>query len=149
MFIWEELKQQTIITVENSEEKIVGFINIIPDYAPGEATYDLIRKTTDAPGGVMDFILIEMFKYLKSNGYHTVNLGFAPLSGIESPQNLTEKSMRFAYEKIRSFSHYRGLRDFKEKFSPNWYNKYLIYDHEFDLVKVPGILSKVIKPDYD
>jgi phosphatidylglycerol lysyltransferase len=149
MFIWEELKQQTIITVENPEEKIVGFVNIIPDYAPGEATYDLMRKTEDAPGGVMDYILIEMFKYLKANNYNTVNLGFAPLSGIESPQNLTEKSMRFAYEKIRSFSHYRGLRDFKEKFSPNWHNKYLIYDHEFDLVKVPGILSKVIKPDYD
>jgi phosphatidylglycerol lysyltransferase len=149
MFIWEELKQQTIVTVENTEEKIVGFLNIIPDHAPGEATYDLIRKTTDAPGGVMDFILIELFKYLKTNNYQTVNLGFAPMSGIESPQNLTEKSMRFAYQKIRSFAHYRGLRDFKEKFATSWFNKYLIYEHDFDLLRVPGILSKVIKPDHE
>ena len=36
MFVWEELKQQTLITVETSEEKIVAFLNIIPDFAPGE-----------------------------------------------------------------------------------------------------------------
>ncbi|WP_243348560.1 phosphatidylglycerol lysyltransferase domain-containing protein [Parabacteroides sp. FAFU027] len=146
MFIWEELKQQTIITVESPEEKIVAFLNVIPDYAKEEATYDLIRKTLDAPNGVMDFILIELFKYVKSQQLRYVNLGFAPLSGIESPQNITEESMKFAYEKVRTFSHYKGLRDYKEKFSPVWYNKYLIYDHDYDLLQVPAVLSKVIKP---
>ncbi|MEI6853066.1 MAG: phosphatidylglycerol lysyltransferase domain-containing protein, partial [Bacteroidota bacterium] len=53
MFLWDELKQQTIITVENTEEKIVAFLNIIPDYNKAETTYDLIRKTTDAPNGVV------------------------------------------------------------------------------------------------
>ena len=70
MFDWKELKQQTIITVENNEEKIIAFLNIIPDYAKGEATYDLIRKTKDAPNGVMDYILIELFNYLKSAEFH-------------------------------------------------------------------------------
>lgn len=146
MFIWEELKQQTIITVENAEEKIVAFLNIIPDYAKGEGTYDLIRKTTDAPGGVIDFITVEMFNHLKKEGYTSVNLGFAPLSGIADPRNFPERSMKFAYEKIRSFSHYKGLREFKEKFSPVWYNKYLVYDQDYDLLKVPSVLANVIKP---
>ncbi len=145
MFIWEELKKQTIITVENSEEKIVAFMNIIPDYAKDEATYDLIRKTNDAPNGIMDFLLIELFNYVRSQQIRYVNLGFAPMSGLESPQNITEESMKFAYEKVRTFSHYKGLRDFKEKFSPVWYNKYLIYNHDFDLLQVPAILTKVIK----
>lgn len=146
MFDWEELKNQTIITVENAEEKIVAFLNIIPDYAKGEGTYDLIRKTRDAPNGVIDFILVELFKYLKDNGYTSVNIGFAPLSGLEDPKNLTERSMKFAYEKIRSFSHYKGLRDAKDKFSPVWHNKYLVYDQDYDLIQVPAVLSKVIKP---
>jgi len=146
MFIWEELKQQTIITVENAEEKIVAFLNIIPDYAKGEGTYDLIRKTADAPNGVIDFITVEMFNHLKREGYTSVNLGFAPLSGIADPQNFPERSMKFAYEKIRSFSHYKGLREFKEKFSPVWYNKYLVYDQDYDLLKVPSVLANVIKP---
>lgn len=146
MFVWEELKNQTILTVETQEEKIVAFVNIIPDYTPGEATYDLIRKTVDAPNGVMDFILVEMFQYLKAKGFTHCNLGFAPLSGIADPNNFPERSMKFAYEKIRSFSHYKGLRDFKDKFAPQWFNKYLIYNEDYDLFQVPNVLKKVIQP---
>jgi phosphatidylglycerol lysyltransferase len=146
IFNWDELKQQTILSVESPEEKIVAFINIIPDYAKGEATYDLIRKTNDAPNGVMDYILVELFQYLKSQGYNFVNLGFAPMSGIQNAQNFPERSMKFAYEKIRSFAHYKGLRDYKEKFAPTWYNKYLIYEHDYDLLQAPSVLNNVIKP---
>jgi phosphatidylglycerol lysyltransferase len=145
IFEWNEIKQQTVITVENAEEKIVAFVNMIPDYAKNEATYDLIRKTADAPGGVIDFLLVEFFQYIKSKNIQFVNLGFAPMSGIESPQNLPEKSMKFAYQKINSFVQYKGLREYKEKFSPSWTNKYLIYDHDFDLLQVPLALSKVVK----
>lgn len=146
MFLWEELKQQTIITVENDEERVIAFLNIIPDYRKGEATYDLIRKTKDAPGGIMDFILVELFKHLKEQGYQYCNLGLAPMSGLNDPTTFTAKSMKFAYEKIKSFAHYRGLRDFKDKYSPEWKNEYLIYAHDFDLLQAPGALSNVIKP---
>jgi phosphatidylglycerol lysyltransferase len=146
MFAWNELKQQILLTVENAEDKIIAFLNIIPDYTKDEATYDLIRKTSDAPGGVMDFILIELFNYSRAHNYQFINLGFAPLSGISEPQNFPERSMKFAYEKIRSFTHYKGLRDFKDKYAPDWYNKYIIYDNYYDLFQIPGVLSKVIKP---
>ncbi len=145
-FDWKELKNQTIITVENPEEKIVAFLNIIPDYVPGEATYDLIRKTQDAPKGVMEFILIELIKHLKSQNINSLNLGFAPMSGIDDAQTFPERSMKFAYERIRSFSNYKGLREFKEKFDPEWNNKYLIYEHDYDLLQIPVVLTKVIKP---
>ncbi len=149
MFVWEELKQQTVIALENTEEKVIAFLNIIPDFAPGEGTYDLIRKTNDASNGVMDYILVELFKYLKSQNYSSVNLGFAPMSGLDDPHTFSEKSMKFAYEKIRSFSHYKGLRNFKEKYFPVWCNKYLIYTNDYDLLQVPAVLTKVIKPDND
>jgi len=146
MFDWAELKQQTIITVESPEEKIVAFLNVIPDFAKDEATYDLIRKTKDAPNGVMDFILVELFKYLRTQQITFVNLGFAPMSGLDDPHTFPEKSMKFAYEKIRSFSHYKGLREYKEKFDPVWHNKYLIYQHDYELLQVPTVLTNVIKP---
>jgi phosphatidylglycerol lysyltransferase len=145
MFVEKEIKEQTVISVENSEEKIIAFLNIIPDSVKNEGTYDLLRKTADAPNGIMDYILIELFKYFKSTGIKYINLGFAPMSGLNDPHNFTEKSMKFAYEKIRSFSHYKGQRDYKEKFNPKWADKYLIYSNDYDLLQVPGVLTKVIK----
>jgi phosphatidylglycerol lysyltransferase len=149
MFIWEELKSQTILTVENAEEKIIAFVNIVPDYTKKEGTYDLMRKTADAPNGVMDFILIELFNYFKSKDYSVVNLGFAPMSGLEEARAFHERSMKFAYERLKSFSHYKGLRDYKEKFSPAWHNKYLCYSHDYDLLQIPVVLTRVIKPNFE
>jgi phosphatidylglycerol lysyltransferase len=146
VFNWDEIKNQTVLVAENEEEKIAGFLNIIPDYSKEEGTFDLIRKTSDAPNGVIDFLHIELFNYFKEKNLRYVNLGFAPLSGIEIPDDMTKRSMKFAYEKIKSFSHYKGLREFKDKFDPVWSDKYLIYEHDFDLLQVPALLSKVIKP---
>ncbi len=146
IFLEKEIKHQTVVTVENVEEKIIAFINIIPDFVKNEGTYDLLRKSADAPNGIMDYILVELFKYFRSRGIQYVNLGFAPMSGLDDPHNFPERSMKFAYEKIRSFSHFRGQRDYKEKFHPVWSDRYLIYDNDYDLISVPGVLSRVIKP---
>jgi phosphatidylglycerol lysyltransferase len=145
MFVEKEIKFQKVITVESREEKVIAFLNNIPDYVKNEGTYDLLRKTVDAPNGVMDYILVELFKHFKSCGTQYVNLGFAPLSGLDDPHNFTEKSMKFAYEKIRSFSHYKGQREYKEKFNPQWNDKFLIYRNDYDLLQVPAVLAKVIK----
>lgn len=146
MFDWEKLKQQTIITIENEEEQIFGFLNIIPDFVPGEATYDLIRNTDEAPGGVNDALIVALIEYCKSKNYKYLNLGLAPLSGIDKAKDLPEKTLKFAYEKLQQFRHYRGLRDFKEKFTPIWHNKYLIYENHYDLISLPKALNKVMKP---
>ncbi|HLP72300.1 MAG TPA: phosphatidylglycerol lysyltransferase domain-containing protein [Bacteroidales bacterium] len=146
MFIDREIKNQTVITVENREELVAAFLNIIPDHARNEGTYDLQRKTAASPNGVMDSLLTELFSYFKSAGIRYVNLGFAPMSGVDDPNNFPERSMKFAYEKIRSFSHYRGLRDYKEKFNPEWNDKYLVYSHDYDLLRIPAAISGAIKP---
>jgi phosphatidylglycerol lysyltransferase len=146
MFDWDELKNQTIITLENQDEKVLAFLNIIPDYAPNEATYDLIRKTADAPGGNMDVLIIELINHCKQKGYRYLNLGLAPMSGIDKARDIPERTIKFAYERIQQFRHYRGLRDFKEKFNPLWQNKYLVYENHYDLLQLPMAISKAMKP---
>lgn len=142
-----ELKNQPLLSLENEDEKVVAFLNIIPDYASGELTYDLIRKTTDAPGGNMDALIVELIAYGKANGYKFLNMGMAPLSGIEKGRDFPEQAVKFAYEKLRMFSHYHGLRDFKQKFSPAWEDRFLVYDTHFDLLRLPSALNAVMKAD--
>lgn len=146
MFDLEELKGQTIITLENAEEKVVAFLNIIPDYQKGETTYDLIRKTKDAPAGNMDALIIELIHYARERGFNTLNMGLAPMSGAEQERDFPHRTMKFAYEKLQQFRHYHGLRDFKDKFGPEWENKYLIYEDYYDLLQAPVVLPKIMKP---
>jgi phosphatidylglycerol lysyltransferase len=141
-----DIKNQTVIAVENKEEMILAFLNIIPDYSLCEGTYDLLRKKQDAPNGIMDHLIIEMFNYFKASGIRFANLGFAPMSGVNDPHNFPERSVKFAYEKIRSFSHYKGLREYKDKFNPVWNDKFLIYSNDYDLLRIPIALGKVIQP---
>ncbi len=145
IFSEKELKTQTIFTIENQEGKIEGFVNIIPDYAKGEANFDLMRKTTTSPSGTMDFLFVNMFEELKKRGYVSCNLGMVPLSGIEDPQNIQERALQTAYEKIKKFSHYKSLYQFKEKFDPDWTMMYLVYDDLYDLIMLPNVLKKTMR----
>ncbi len=136
------LKNQTILTIENQEGKIFAFLNIVPDYAPKEATYDLIRKVNNAPNGVLDMLLAKTFLYLQAEGFKFVNMGLAPMSGMENI-NLTQKTIKYAYENLKAFGQFKGLRKYKEKFYPSWEKKYLIYSHNYHLFQVPSALKRV------
>jgi len=146
MFNAEEIAQHDVITSEDAEGKIVAFLNIIPDYAPEECTYDLIRKTREAPGGCMDALIIKMVDYAKENNCKYINLGLVPMKGISEPESTAEQIIKFAAEKFKRFRHFRGLRDFKEKYATIWEDKYLVYDSDYDLLQLPAALNKVMQP---
>jgi phosphatidylglycerol lysyltransferase len=124
----------------------VAFANIIPDYAPNEGTYDLIRKIKDVPGGVLDMIMVEMIGYFRDRNVKFLNLGMAPFSGIERAKNFKERTIKYAYENLKQFDHFKGLRFFKGKYASVWKNKYLVYSNDIDLLQAPIILEKVSKP---
>ncbi|MBO9684633.1 MAG: lysylphosphatidylglycerol synthetase family protein, partial [Flavisolibacter sp.] len=146
MFDDKELKEQDIITVSDENGSMKAFLNIIPDYAEDECTYDLIRRTNDAPGGVMDALIIKLIDYAKERNKLYLNLGLVPMTGISQPNTAAEQIIRLAAEKMKQFRHYKGLREFKEKYATIWGNKYLVYDSDFDLLQLPVALNKVMRP---
>ncbi|WP_167604668.1 phosphatidylglycerol lysyltransferase domain-containing protein [Maribellus sediminis] len=147
MFLADVIKETTILSIENSEDKIVAFLNIVPDYANSEGTYDLIRTSDSAPTGIIYFLLTEMFEYFRQQGISKVNLGMVPFTGNTETRNMAERSMKFALENLKPLNHFKGLYLFKEKFKPDWVNKYLAYDSDYDLIYFPAILKAVSKVD--
>jgi len=147
MFDRDELKKQDVITLSDNEGRIVAFLNIVPDYSPQECTYDMIRKTADAPGGAMDALIVRLIEYAREKGYLFLNMGMVPMAGIDKPENTAEQVVKFAYERLKRFRNYQGLRDFKEKYAARWANKYLVYQDDFDLVQLPAVLNKVMQPE--
>jgi phosphatidylglycerol lysyltransferase len=146
MFDEKELQQQDIIYLYDSEGNMKAFLNIIPDYAEDECTYDLIRKTEDAPAAAMDALIIKLIEYAKERKKIYLNMGLVPMTGITQPDSTAEQIIKLAAEKIKRFQHYKGLREFKEKYATLWENKYLIYDNDFDLLQLPLALNNVMKP---
>lgn len=146
MFDAAQLGEQDIILVRDNENKVVAFLNIIPDFTPEECTYDMIRKTADAPGGCMDALIVELINYAKQKGLRYINLGLVPMTGFEKPDSTAERIVKFAAEKIKRYRHYQGQRNFKEKYASEWLNKYLVYENDFDLIRLPAALNKVMQP---
>ncbi len=146
MFLPDVIRKTTIMTIENPEEKVVAFLNVIPDHAAEEGTYDLVRIAEDAPTGIIYFLLTEMFEYFKQNGVKKVNLGLVAFAGMPEPKSMAERSMKFALDNLKPLNHFKGQYLFKEKFNPEWVRKYLIYDSEYDLINFPVIMKGVSKP---
>jgi phosphatidylglycerol lysyltransferase len=145
-FYGKVIKKCTVLTVENSESKILAFLNIVPSYKNGEATYDLIRQSNDSPNGVLDYLMIKMIAFLKEDKFRTLNIGLAPLAGIHGI-NISEQIIRFYKDHFKEASRLKGLFEYKNKFEPHWENRYLVYDETFDLVRFPAVLKNVSRVD--
>lgn len=141
-----EIKYQDVITISDSDGKIVAFLNIIPDYSPDECTYDLIRKTAAAPGGCMDALIVKLVEYAKELNCQYINMGLVPMTGQEEASSPAEQLIKFAGKNLKRFRHYHGLRDFKEKYATTWKDKFLVYENDYDLLQLPLALNKVMQP---
>jgi phosphatidylglycerol lysyltransferase len=77
----------------------------------------------------MDYLLMELMLALREEGYRLFDLGLAPLAGLgDRPgASLEERALSRVYEYLNRFFSYRGLRNYKAKFEPNWEERFLVY----------------------
>jgi phosphatidylglycerol lysyltransferase len=94
----------------------------------------------------MDALIIRLIEVAKQQQARYLNLGLVPMTGISQPSNTAEHVIKMASAKIKNFRHYRGLREFKEKYATSWQNKYLVYENDFDLLQLPIAINQVMKP---
>lgn len=123
------IRECAVFVVEDSHGEIVAFANLLPEYRLNESTIDLMRHLPEAPAGTMDLMFVRLFEWAAANGFDTFNLGLAALAGVgEEPGDpLVEKAMRLIYEYANAFYSFQGLREYKQKFDPEWQPRYLVY----------------------
>lgn len=108
--------------------RIVAFATVWVSGQHAEIEVDLMRHASDAPPGVMRYVLTEFMLWSKAQGFGDFNLGMAPLSGIKSGSvaplwNQLASAVRSGGER---FYNYQGLREFKAWFYPEWEPSYLV-----------------------
>ena len=105
----------------------MAFANLWPTAATGELSVDLMRYDENAPKGIMDYLFVELMLWGAANGYQSFSLGMAPLSGMEQRAlaPLWHKVGHLVFTHGESFYNFEGLRQYKEKFDPNWEPRYM------------------------
>jgi phosphatidylglycerol lysyltransferase len=105
----------------------VAFANLWASDPREELSVDLMRHADDAPRAVMDFLFIELMLWGKAQGYRWFSLGMAPLAGLERHRLAPawHKVGHLIYRYGENFYNFEGLRQYKEKFLPEWRPRYL------------------------
>jgi phosphatidylglycerol lysyltransferase len=75
----------------------------------------------------MEFLFIELMNWGREQGYDWLDLGMAPLSGIEdrSLAPLWNRLAVFVARHGGHFYNFQGLHQYKDKFDPVWEPRYL------------------------
>lgn len=130
----ELLSRVPIATTEDASGTILAFISLFDDYSPEEVALDLLRRRSKIPNGAVDALIIQTAFSLKERGFKTFSLGLAPLSGLgEGRAGLSEKTIKLVYLNLNSVFSFQGLREFKQKFMPDWQPRYLAYRYTYQL----------------
>ena len=125
------------VGVVRQNGQILAFITLWAGSFGDELYLDLMRSVPDMPRGTMDLLFVRLMERAQENGYSWFNLGMSPLSG---PVDRTEHPVwGWARARLRrygeKFYNTQGLRQYKEKFDPQWVPRYLAAPRGLALVR--------------
>jgi phosphatidylglycerol lysyltransferase len=145
LFDRDYLRATPVATVEDADGRVQAFVNIIPSYAQGTATVDLMRHRVDAPNGVMDFLFVKHIEHCRAEGYKYFDLGMVPLSGFseKTEATQTERAVYFFLRHLEFIFSFSGLKRFKGKYADRWEPRFLIYRHVLDLPRLGITMTRV------
>lgn len=109
---------------------VIGYINIVPSFTDKEASIDHLRSLPDTSPAAMHFLLAQVINLLSAQGKDFLNIGFAPLSGIEirdGKRSSIERLLTILKKFGNRYYSFQGVEQFKGKFKPVWHPRYLYY----------------------
>lgn len=130
------------VAVVKQQGKIVAFANLWLGSNKQELSLDLMRFGSQAPHGIMEYLFISLILWGKEQGYQSMDLGMAPLSGLENRSfaPFWNRIGAMVFQHGEHFYNFEGLRDYKKKFNPLWEPRYLVCPGGF--LTLPYVLVK-------
>jgi phosphatidylglycerol lysyltransferase len=129
-------ERKKLFVARDANKRLVGLIAASPMPArDGWYLEDVLRAPT-APPGTADLLIIEALRHLKNSGAAMATLGTAPLANDGDDDISThdhpviERALRSASRRLRTFYNFEGLRRFKGRFVPSWWeSEYALVQH--------------------
>ncbi|MGZ4779405.1 MAG: bifunctional lysylphosphatidylglycerol flippase/synthetase MprF [Thermoanaerobaculia bacterium] len=126
-FFAEEYIRRFPVAVVRRGDHIVAFANVWTSANDEELSVDLMRQLPEAPAGVMDYMFATLMIWGRHEMFRFFNLGMAPLAGLENRSlgPLWNRVGALTYRFGENFYNFQGLRQYKDKFDPQWEPMYL------------------------
>jgi lysylphosphatidylglycerol synthetase-like protein (DUF2156 family) len=122
-FLHSEYKKYFAARVDG---KLVGFLAASPIPARRGWYLEDVLREPDAPQGTSTLLVVEALAKLKAEGAALATLGTAPLT-TDGPDDLptghrvVSRALDVASRRLAGFYNFEGLRRFKGKFVPSWW----------------------------
>ncbi len=142
--------------------RVAGFLRFVPVYGdePGYSL-DLMRRRPDSANGLTEYLISEAALALGARGFKRLSLNFAAwgrLLDSAEDAGLSGKLQRLMAKGLNPFFQIQSLRDFNQKFDPEWVPRSVVIDDASDLPRVAmlyasvegfldvPVLSKILEP---
>jgi phosphatidylglycerol lysyltransferase len=107
--------------------RLVGLVAASPMPARSCWYLEDVLRQPDAPQGTADLLVFEALNRMASDGVKLATLGTAPLAKEgenvvpTGDHRVVEGALRIAATRLEAFYNFEGLRRFKSKFVPSWW----------------------------
>lgn len=137
-----------ILVAQDAEGTVLGVTSWLPSHREGRVvgwTLDVMRRRTDAPNGVMEFLVASAADVMREQGAERLGLSAAPLArtpGTGSTGDGVETLLELVGGVLEPVYGFRSLLRFKRKFGPELEPLVLAYP---DPVALPAIGVAVVR----
>ena len=102
---------------------MVAFVVCSPIYARHSWLIADIVRRPDTVHGATEWLITTAFESLRREGVKVATLGLSPLQNLpaDSQHPLRVQTLRAVAATLRPFYNFRGMRQYKRKFAPSWW----------------------------
>lgn len=100
-------------------------------------TLDLMRRTPDAPPGVIELLLVRAIERFRSRGACIVSLGMVAMADTLQEMNPGQRQLAsLVIDRLHLLQNRDTLFNFKQKFHPRWESRYIVTNTTLALPKI-------------
>jgi lysyl-tRNA synthetase, class II len=135
------------IARDRESGKVEGFLRFVPVYGdePGYSL-DLMRRRLSSTNGMTEYLIARAAQGLGARGYKRLSLNFAAwgrLLDSAEDAGFSGRLQRLMAKGLNPFFQIQSLRDFNQKFGPEWVPRSCVIDDASDLPRVAALYASV------
>ena len=148
--VFQHKERKKYFTARDATGRLVGFLAASPIPARNGWYLEDVLRRPESPNGTTDLLVVEVLDFLRRDGAKLATLGTAPMAaggGIDPdvPNSfLLSKVARIVAGCFSLFYNFEGVRRFKAKFAPSWWeSEYLLISQ--NVTAPPRIISAFVQ----